>query len=108
MGIDRLKSLIGFNTIKFPDDFESCPHAFGVIPSYRGEKYDNAMKYGYPSLDDPKISVVFGSLFYSNGIDTYEMWDMREKKYGGTIDPAGYLTIKEINNHLKKNPIKIR
>ena len=73
-------------TLKFPDDFTSEQHRFGGI------------HYKYSLFNELKISIVFGRSFYSNGIDTYEMWDYREG------DPQGYLSIEQINEHLKNNP----
>ncbi len=48
-----------------------------------------------------KISIVFGSLFYSNGIDTYEIWAMNAdgKEYD---DPTGYLTAMEVCEYIER------
>ena len=42
------------------------------------------------------MSVIFGKVFYSNGIDTYEAWcqDIDD-------EPRGYLTEAEVTNYMK-------
>ena len=51
------------------------------------------------------VSVVFGSLFYSNGIDTYELAILHDGSlcYSTPItdDVLGHLSKKEINNTMK-------
>lgn len=73
-------------TIKFPEDFEKKAHTMG------GDHYT------YYENGEILVSVVLGKLFYSNGVDTYEMFDLRED------EPKGYLTKKKINEHLQNNP----
>lgn len=41
-------------------------------------------------------SVIFGELFYSNGIDTYEIMTSEDD------EPYGYCTVEEINEILKE------
>lgn len=72
------------NLIKFPESFEKRPHP--VI---------DGVQYAYPSFSSCDISIVFGSRFYSDGIETYEMFDFIED------EPRGYLTIDQINEYLK-------
>ena len=80
--------------IKFPKDFKNKPHA-AVL---------GATQWTVGTLDKPDeiiISIVGGidSGLYGNGITSFEMWDFREE------EPKGWLTIEEINEHLKNNPI---
>jgi len=42
------------------------------------------------------ISVIFGSIFYSNGIDTYEAMSNTEN------EPRGYLTKEEVTEFMKE------
>ena len=42
-----------------------------------------------------KLSVIFGSVFYSNGIDTYECM-----KLGADNDPGGHLTKEEVTRYM--------
>jgi hypothetical protein len=48
------------------------------------------------------ISVVGGGKtgLHGDGITTFEMWDFRDN------DPQGYLSIDDINAHLKAHPIQ--
>ena len=62
----------------------------GIMKKFKGSKqatitFDNG-KY---------MSIIFGALFYSNGIDTYEAWcqDIDD-------EPRGYLTSKEVTNYM--------
>lgn len=73
--------------IKFPQDFKFRTHPIGV-----------GAQFCYPDFDNAEVSVVIGDMFYSNGVDTYEMFDFRED------DPQGWLTVDDINEHLLKNP----
>ena len=78
--------------IKFPQDFSKEDHPISI-------SYPNTLQFKYPKDGDTVISVIFGYPFYSNGVDTYEMYDFRED------EPQGYLTIDQINEHLKNNPL---
>lgn len=73
-------------TFEFPKDFIKTPHPLGYGDHYK-------LYIG----NEVKVSVIFG-IGYSNGIDTYEMFDFRED------DPQGFLTADQINEHLKNNP----
>lgn len=42
------------------------------------------------------ISVIFGKMFYSNGLDTYEAMASEDN------EPRGYLTIDELNEFMKE------
>jgi len=44
-----------------------------------------------------EVSVLLGKVFYSNGIDTYEAWDLSEKE-----GPLGYLTENEVTEYMLK------
>ncbi len=52
-----------------------------------------------------EFSILFGSLFYSNGINTYEIWVANEDNritLGERYDePDGYCTKKEIKKYIK-------
>lgn len=78
--------------IKFPQDFSKEDHYISCF-------YPNTLQFKYPKTGETVISIVFGYPFYSNGVDTYEMYDFREN------EPQCYLTIDQINEYLKNNPI---
>ena len=83
---------------RFPEDFEIHDHWMPGATQY--------VLFGSNADDKECISVILGpnkehSGIYSNGVDTYEMWDYREP------DPQGHLTRNEINDHLKKFPFKM-
>jgi len=48
-------------------------------------KFDNAKS----------VSVLFGSVFYSNGIDTYEAWCQEIDR-----EPRGYLTKEQVTEYM--------
>lgn len=75
-------------TIEFPKDFveKNHPHS--------------GLHYTFSIDDKVYVSVLLGTAFYSNGVDTYEMWYFRED------EPQGHLTINQINEHLKNNPFQ--
>jgi hypothetical protein len=71
----------------FPESFECRPHE--IVPG--GTQWVLRDSTGAVS-----VSIVSNSkFFYSNGRNTYEMWDFSE------LEPRGYLTVAEINEHLK-------
>ena len=83
------------------DELEFLDHPICATPIYRGAKqatmdFDNG--YG--------ISVIFGKMFYSNGIDTYEAAIL----YNGSItyssglcdDVAGYITKQEVTELMRR------
>ena len=72
---------------KFPQDFKFRSHPIG-----------QCAQFCYPDFENVEISVVIGDVFYSNGVDTYEMYDFRQN------EPQGWLTVDDINNHLLNNP----
>ena len=91
----------------FPDDFTKDIHPMykemihGAPDIYK-KLYGDEIPYQWTYSDDKGnilISIILGSLFYSNGKETYEMYDMRFDS------PEGYLTVEEINIHLLNNPI---
>ena len=43
------------------------------------------------------MSIIFGALFYSNGVDTYEAWCKQMED-----EPRGYLTIDEVTAYMKE------
>lgn len=44
-----------------------------------------------------KLSVLFGTVFYSNGVDTYEAMVLDE----GDNEPRGYLTESQVTEYMK-------
>ena len=44
-----------------------------------------------------KLSVLFGELFYSDGVSTYEAMEL-----GADSEPRGYLTKEEVNEYIKE------
>jgi hypothetical protein len=74
----------------FPQDFERTTHK--VVPGATQWLWKNG---------DIKISIVGGGQgLYGDGVVSFEMYDFRED------DVQGYLTVEEINNHLKKFPVE--
>ncbi len=43
------------------------------------------------------MSVIFGAMFYSNGLDTYEAYSMTYED-----EPRGYLTINKLNDFMEE------
>ena len=43
------------------------------------------------------MSIVFGAMFHSNGLDTYEAYSMTYEN-----EPRGYLTINQLNNFMEE------
>jgi hypothetical protein len=74
----------------FPYDFERTTHK--MVPGATQWLWKN---------DDITISIVGGGQgLYGDGVVSFEMYDFRED------DVQGYLTVEEINNHLKRFPIR--
>ncbi len=44
-----------------------------------------------------KMSVIFGKMFYSNGVDTYEAWCKAVED-----DPKGYLSKEEVTGYMQQ------
>ncbi len=67
--------------------------------------YKNTEQATYKSCGI-EFSILFGSLFYSNGIDTYEIWildnTIKQKLGSDYEEPAGYLSKKEVKQYIKK------
>jgi len=71
----------------FPKDFIKTPHHLEGGIHWKLEKDGEVL-----------MSIVGGARgLYGDGINTFEIWDSQED------DVRGYLTIKEINKHLKDN-----
>lgn len=80
-----------FTAPVFPDNFE--------MNDRRTEKSEfMGIQYLLKNGENVKISILFGNAFYSNGIDTYEIWDYQYHE-----DPQGRWTKLEINAHLYKH-----
>ena len=49
------------------------------------------------------VSILFGELFYSNGVDTYEAWVIGKKLPTNAMyeNPVGYLTPTEVEEYIK-------
>ena len=69
-----------------------------------GAEYLTARQARYTAKCGVEFSILFGSLFYSNGINTYEIWVMNDLLQGvsGYENPAGYLTADEIVAYIEK------
>ena len=75
--------------MKFPENFTKTNH--DIIP--------NATQWLY-SKNNIIISIIGGGIGpHGDGITTFEMWDYRDEY------PKGHLTVDEINDHLRNNPI---
>ena len=76
------------------EDLEFKPHPSGGEMAYI--EFSNG--YG--------VSVIFGSKFYSNGIDTYELAVMKDGDLcyssGITNDVIGYITKDEVTEYMKQ------
>lgn len=48
-------------------------------------------------LNGKELSVIFGEMFYSNGVDTYEAWNQTDDN-----EPRGYLTKDEVTQMMKE------
>jgi hypothetical protein len=97
---------------KFPEDFylkpnDNSPAAQAAarhmqkIVEYSGCSSYHGKHWVLRREGDGKtiISVIGGGFgHYGDGVTTFEMYDFREE------DPQGYLTVDEINEHLKQNP----
>jgi len=46
-------------------------------------------------LNGKQFSVIFGKMFYSNGVDTYEAWDMERDD-----EPRGFLSEDEVTEYM--------
>ena len=56
------------------------------------------MKHAMMKFDNNYcISVIFGEIFYSNGIDTYEIWCQEHED-----EPRGYRTKDEVSDYMKE------
>lgn len=84
-------------------DLKFLPHSL----SEQGlSRHSNAKQAEMEFENGYGISVIFGSCFYSNGIDTYEIAVL----YNGSItyssgiadDVVGYLTARQVTSYMKK------
>ena len=62
----------------------------GIMKKWKGSKqalvtFDNGIE----------MSVIFGSMFYSNGVDTYEAWCFEVDN-----EPRGYLSSREVSEYM--------
>ena len=81
-------------TLKFPEDFVKTPHR--LVPG----AYQWLFKYN--NKNDEMISIVGGGFgLYGDGIQTFEMWDLKNDD-----SPQGYLTAEDINQWLQNHPIE--
>ena len=77
------------------EDLEFKPHTSGY-----GSRARIDFNNGYGA------SIVFGNMFYSNGIDTYELAVMKDGDLcyssGITNDVIGYITKDEVTEYMKQ------
>jgi hypothetical protein len=80
------------------DDLVFKPHSIQITNGAKMASMDFPNGYG--------VSVIFGKMFYSNGIDTYELAVTREGNlcYDTPItdDVMGYLSAKEVTDVMAK------
>ncbi len=65
-----------------------------------GDEYRNAKRALYTAECGLKFSIVSGTLFYSNGIDTYEIWVDKLEDIEEYDAPEGYLTEDEVVEYI--------
>jgi len=90
------------------DDLDFEPHKTTIPEKVKQEliaKGMNKDSYIFKPMTQAKItfdnskfmSIIFGEIFYSNGIDTYEAWCEEIDE-----EPRGYLTKDEITAYMKE------
>ena len=67
-----------------------------------GDEYTNSKQVLYMSDCGVEFSILFGKPFYSNGVDTYEIWAINDllRSLRDYSDPSGYLTADEIVDYI--------
>ena len=89
-----------FNDLVF-DKHESAISAEKTIKLYPSLMESNkrflGAKHAVMTFDNGRvISVIFGKLFYSDGVSTYEAWELD----GDDDEPRGYLTKDEVTSYM--------
>lgn len=89
--------------LKTFEDLEFKPHACAAVTediktkfpeTYEQMKASNQARIIFEN--GRELSVIFGTLFYSNGINTYEAMELNHNS-----QPLGYLTKEEVSEYMK-------
>lgn len=96
--------------IKNFKDLVFIPHPIAKeaqkLPLYFAEEYAKSKQAKMDFENGYGISVLFGSIFYSNGIDTYEVGILKDGSlcYDTPItnDVIGYITADEVTDIMRK------
>ena len=90
----KFKDLVFKQHMALGETEESAKEVIALVPDFKGSKqaiYTN----GYIT-----ISVLIGKMFYSNGIDTYEVMSTKDE------EPTGYLSKQEVEDHINNLIVK--
>ena len=80
------------------EELEFKPHSLAVDLA---ELYADLKQAHYETPNGYVVSVIFGALFYSNGVNTYEVWFKGKQPIGAMYDnPAGYLTEADVEKYI--------
>jgi len=88
-------------------NFKQHPMLNGIEDTPLAEAYGDLKQAIYKAPCGLEFSIVFGKLFFSNGIDTYEIWLHGSMAYHEVLDddmyddPKGYLTMDEIEEYIE-------
>lgn len=101
---------INMSKIKNFKDLVFIPHPIAgeaqKLPLYLAKEYAEAKQAKMNFENGYGISVIFGSMFYSNGIDTYEVGILKDGIlcYATPItdDVIGYITADEVTDIMRK------
>jgi len=86
------------------------PHHMATLPLEVKDQPDfmqdwTDSKQAHFKCGDLEFSILFGKMFYSNGIDTYEVWVLdgaHREILGDKYDqPAGYMPMDEVEEYIK-------
>ena len=102
--------VINMSKIKNFKDLVFIPHPIAgeaqKLPLYLAKEYAEAKQAKMNFENGYGISVIFGSMFYSNGIDTYEVGILKDGIlcYATPItdDVIGYITADEVTDIMRK------
>lgn len=98
------------NKINSFKDLVFIPHPIAEeakkLPLYLAKKYAESKQAKMEFKNGYGVSVLFGSMFYSNGIDTYEVGILKDGAlcYNTPItnDVIGYITADEVTDIMRK------
>ena len=87
--------------MKFKDlEFKPHPVSKNMLDKPIFEEWENHTQ-AFWEENGVKVSVIFGKMFYSNGIDTYEAMVTKGGLDEGE-EPVGYLTKNEVEGFINK------